>query len=155
MARGVRAWSRIKSTAAEQRQLWREVGEALNVGKNRFERSPGQTFAAWCSEQGFDMGHQTRADALWFASEFSGDQKNLPSEMAHPTNFRRWFNDQIQVDAPAPDVDLSCMKVNPELANIAAEEQESTAASRERWKLIGEALKVGREANAGNQAFGA
>lgn len=27
--RGQRAWAKIKATAAEQRQLWREVGEAL------------------------------------------------------------------------------------------------------------------------------
>lgn len=34
------------------------------------------------------------------------------------------------------------------------DEQKSVVASRERWKAIGEALKVGREANPGNQAFG-
>lgn len=27
VARGQRAWGRIKATAAEQRELWREVGE--------------------------------------------------------------------------------------------------------------------------------
>ena len=31
----------------------------------------------------------------------------------------------------------------------------SSRTSRQRWKLIGEALKVGREAHAGTQAFGA
>jgi len=33
VARGQRAWNRIKATAAEQRELWREVGEALLVGR--------------------------------------------------------------------------------------------------------------------------
>ena len=157
MARGVRAWSRIKSTAAEQRQLWREVGAALALGKNKVEREPGQTFAAWCQDQfpGIDQKNDVPA-AIWLATEFPHSEENrLPAGITLPRLVRDWLNAQTPAPAPAPDVDLSCMKVNPELANIAAEEQESTAASRERWKLIGEALKVGREAHAGNQAFGA
>ena len=157
MARGVRAWPRIKSTAAEQRQLWREVGTALALGKNKVEREPGQTFAAWCQDQfpGTDQKNDVPA-AIWLATEFPSSKENeVPTALSSPQHVRQWFNAQTPAPAPAPDVDLSCMKVNPELAHIAAEEQESTAASRERWKLIGEALKVGREAHAGNQAFGA
>ena len=153
MARGVRAWSRIKSTAAEQRQLWREVGAALNVG--RTENISNKAFGDWCKAEGFgDIDPTTRSNAMWMARSTSV-LNGVQDDLTHPTHIRQACRDAQPAPAPAPDVDLSCMKVNPELANIAAEEQESTAASRERWKLIGEALKVGREAHAGNQAFGA
>ena len=132
----------------------------MNVG--RTENISDRAFSAWCKDNGFgDIGSKTRTDAMWLARNWTVVTTDLDPDLTHPQNIRQASRtakpDPISppAPAPAPDVDLSCMKVNPELANIAAEEQESTAASRERWKLIGEALKVGREAHAGNQAFGA
>ena len=69
---GSRAWSRIKATAAEQRELWRDVGEALLVGR-RMHKS-NQAFSQWLKETGFAeiaslfiavSAHQTSAESLF------------------------------------------------------------------------------------------
>ena len=70
---------RIKTTAAEQRQLWREVGEALAYGKNKLNRPAGQKFSDWAVEQfpGICIKNDV-PDAIWFATEFPETQENLP-----------------------------------------------------------------------------
>ena len=71
VARGQRAWGRIKATAAEQRELWREVGEALLVGR-RLHKSD-KLFGQWIKEHGFgDMDRRYRADSMWLAEVSRG-----------------------------------------------------------------------------------
>lgn len=45
--RGQRVWGKIKATAAEQRQLWREVGEALSYGRALHLSNPKFGADAW------------------------------------------------------------------------------------------------------------
>lgn len=92
VARGQRAWGRIKATAAEQRELWREVGEALLVGR-RLHKS-NQAFGQWLKDHGFDdIKTNTRADAMWFAESYAV-LRSPDNELTHPTNIRKWFNEQ-------------------------------------------------------------
>lgn len=92
VARGQRAWNRIKATAAEQRELWREVGEALLVGR-RMHKSD-KLFGQWCKEQGFDdLDRRRRSDAMWLAEHWAGVQ-SLDSSEGHPTNLRNLYNEQ-------------------------------------------------------------
>ena len=104
---GQRAWTRIKTTAAEQRQLWREVGEALLVGRR--QNPSNQAFGKWCKDMGFDMDPSTRSNAMWFASWTPC--KTLPVELTHPTHIRQWHREQtdgapVNPDA-SPDMDLA------------------------------------------------
>ncbi|HDR9130843.1 TPA: hypothetical protein QDA91_001940 [Burkholderia vietnamiensis] len=127
IAKGIRAWSRIKSTAAEQRQLWREVGEALLVGRRLHKAD--RAFKQWCDENGFDMSRGARADAMWYAEVYTACTP--PAEMAHPTHIRQWHRDQaptptpeMSLDTPEPTVNLQAVaqqarKINA-LANSAA-----------------------------------
>lgn len=91
VARGQRAWGRIKATAAEQRELWREVGEALLVGR-RLHKS-NQAFGQWCKEMGFDMAAPVRSDAMWFAESYTACN-TAPDDMSHPTHLRQWYREQ-------------------------------------------------------------
>lgn len=94
VARGQRAWHRIKATAAEQRELWREVGEALLVGRRMHKAD--QKFSQWCKEMGFgDLDRHDRADAMWLASVWSEVcDRHTPADLSHPSRIRRWFNEQ-------------------------------------------------------------
>jgi hypothetical protein len=69
VARGQAAWSRIKATAAEQRELWRDVGAALLVGRKLHPSN--QKFSQWCKEHCFDMAAPVRSDAIWFAESYT------------------------------------------------------------------------------------
>lgn len=91
VARGQRAWHRIKATAAEQRELWREVGEALLVGR-RMHKS-NQAFSQWCKDNGFDMAAPVRSDAMWFAESYTACN-TAPVDMSHPTHLRQWAREQ-------------------------------------------------------------
>jgi len=94
VARGQRAWGRIKATAAEQRELWREVGEALLVGRRLHKAD--QKFSQWCKEVGFgDMDRRDRADALWLAQHWAVvSDGTTPPGLSHPHRIRVWFNEQ-------------------------------------------------------------
>ena len=94
VARGQRAWHRIKATAAEQRELWREVGEALLVGRRMHKAD--QKFSQWCKEMGFgDLDRHDRADAMWLASVWSEVcDRHTPADLSRPSRIRRWFNEQ-------------------------------------------------------------
>lgn len=93
VARGQRAWGRIKATAAEQRELWREVGEALLVGR-RLHKSD-KLFGQWIKENGFgDMDRRYRADSMWLAEVSRGGTVAWPDGVSDPKNLREWFNEQ-------------------------------------------------------------
>lgn len=100
IARGQTAWSRLKATAAEQRELWRQVGEALLVGRRLNPSNQG--FSRWCQENGFDdLKKDTRADAMWLAENWSA-LSGHPITESHPNNIRKWHREQ-QTQASLPD----------------------------------------------------
>lgn len=103
--RGQRAWGRIKATAAEQRQLWKEVGEALMVGKCA-TASPRQ-YGGWIKEHGFsDVPERYRSAAVWLAEHWELTRSITPS-VSDPIELQRLFREQASETPPAPEVDLS------------------------------------------------
>jgi hypothetical protein len=92
--KGQRAWASIKTTAAEQRELWRQVGEALLVGRRLHKAN--QQFSQWCAEAGFDMERHDRADAMWLAQNWVETGDGTPSGLTHPHRIRAWFNENTQ-----------------------------------------------------------
>jgi hypothetical protein len=112
--RGKRAWTRIKSTAAEQRQLWREVGEALCEGRRMYPAN--QAFGAWCVNEGFDMDARVRSDAMWLAQNWAASSTSWKTGDTHPTHIRASFKAEIQ--PPSPDLDIS-EPANADLERIA------------------------------------
>ncbi|WP_155768260.1 hypothetical protein [Burkholderia vietnamiensis] len=73
-----RAWNKIKATAAEQRQLWRDIGLALLVGK-RSNPSP-KLYGQWIKANGFDdISAAARTDAIWLASTQQRLLNNAPA----------------------------------------------------------------------------
>lgn len=111
VVRGISAWSRIKTTAAEQRQLWREVGEALLVG--RAQNPSNQAFGLWCEDKGFDMDARVRSDAMWLAQNWESCSIEWKTGDTHPSNIRTEFK-KADIPAPAPDLDLSAAFSVPE-----------------------------------------
>lgn len=103
--RGQRAWTRIKSTAAEQRQLWRDIGEALRYGRSLHKAD--RAFSQWVNENGFgDIKPKTRSDAMWLAAGWSGIIPDLPAELTHPEGIRKWFNETQADTPPAPELTI-------------------------------------------------
>jgi len=93
VARGQRAWGRIKATAAEQRELWREVGEALLMGRRMHKAD--QKFSQWCKDHGFgDIASKNRTDAMWLADNWTVVTTDLPPDLTHPQNIRQWHREQ-------------------------------------------------------------
>ena len=88
VARGQRAWGRIKATAAEQRELWREVGEALLVGRKLHKAD--QKFSQWCKEMGFgDLHRNDRSAAMWLAEHWSSLQhSDATAGLTHPRRIK-------------------------------------------------------------------
>ncbi len=104
VTRGQRAWGSIKATASEQRQLWRDVGEALLVGRQ--ENLSDRAFKAWCDEMGFgDIKPDTRGDAMWLATNWSVIVTDL--DLIHPHAIRKASRDAVPAPAPSPDLDLT------------------------------------------------
>ena len=102
--RGQRAWTRIKTTAAEQRELWRQVGEALAYG--RAENPSTKAFGAWVIEHGFgDMDRFTRRDALWLADNWHALTGNDSPSATHPTAVRIAHRKALRSASPAPTKD--------------------------------------------------
>jgi hypothetical protein len=105
------------------RQLWREVGEALLVGRR--EHRADRAFAQWVRENGFDdVSRHHRADSMWLAQnwvEVCGE--HTPAGLANPSELRRWFNEQQEATRPLPfpDLDLEASEVaaSGEAADIA------------------------------------
>lgn len=104
--RGQRAWAFIKKSAADQRQAWCEVGEALAYGRAMHPKDNNK-FGLWLTENGFeDIKRDTRADAMWLAQNWGviGDSDN---EQSHPTWIRKSFNAAQADTPPAPELTLS------------------------------------------------
>lgn len=136
--RGQRAWLRIKVTAAEQRQLWREVGEALNYGRSVVGAGPrfDLAFSDWCSANGFgDIGSRVRSDAMWLAANWIDLSTAWKGPDTHPTHIRaKYVKDQKALDkaldsvarvalldetpAPSPELTLEPSAPLPDLAAI-------------------------------------
>ncbi len=119
ITQGQRAWTRIKTTAAEQRELWRLVGQALSVGRR--SNPSNQGFSKWCQEMGFDMDAPTRSDAMWWASY--DDPKTAPSETSHPTTLRKWYRENQLISTLPEDLQTAEIetKVVPTMDARAAE----------------------------------
>ena len=91
------------ATAAEQRQLWRDVGEALLEG--RVMHPANQAFGSWCANEGFDMDRRVRADSMWLAENWLSLSNHWTTGDSHPTAIRSAFKSEVA--PPAPDLDLS------------------------------------------------
>jgi acyl-homoserine lactone acylase PvdQ len=120
--RGKRAWTKIKATAPEMRQLWREVGEALLVGRR--EHRADRAFAQWVRENGFeDMDRRVRADAMWLAENWSEVSTAWTPDLTHPTHMRAAHREALEATRPLPfpDLDLEASEVaaSGEAADIA------------------------------------
>lgn len=107
LARGQRAWKQIKLSAVEQRELWRQVGQALIVGKNKDVRG-GKKFSEWAQEMfhGIDVSNTVPA-AIWLAENFVRCTENCPAELTHPKHIRDWFNEQQLTTSPTPEVGIT------------------------------------------------
>lgn len=106
VTRGVHAWSRIKSTAAEQRQLWREVGEALRYG--RALHKADRAFAQWVREQGFsDIKADYRTAAMWLAQNWD-EVVRICSDLSvsNPVALRKAHREAQTVTPPSPELSL-------------------------------------------------
>ncbi len=104
LSRGVRAWTQIKATSAEQRSLWRSVGQALRYGRQLHPSN--QAFGAWCTEQGFgDMDRRVRADAMWLAENWHSLSNDWTTAASHPTVIRSEVKGTSDTP-PSPDLAL-------------------------------------------------
>lgn len=112
IAKGQRAWTKIKATAEEQRVLWLEVGTALMAGKIKENRRHGQKFSEWVQEKFPGLGKDNTSSAVWFASEFSGLPKNIPADKYSPDEIRRWFNEQqATADLPSDTPEVTIVSI--------------------------------------------
>jgi len=103
--RGQRAWTFIKKSAADQRQAWREVGEALAYG--RALHKADRAFSQWIKEQGFDdIPRGTRADAMWLAQHWCEVSNDSTPDITHPHALRAAFNEAQADQPPAPDLTI-------------------------------------------------
>ncbi len=120
VARGQDAWERLQEDAPRRRALsrgpgdnararreqsqnkhrrwWREVGEALTVGKCATRTD--HEYYAWLNANGFgDMPRASRRDAVWFAAHIDST-RILPDGMASPGTSRQWLNKQAAHSFP-------------------------------------------------------
>ena len=135
VARGQRAWHRIKATAAEQRELWREVGEALLVGR-RMHKSD-KLFGQWCKEQGFDDMHRNyRSAAMWLAQNWEAATASSTCT-SDPIQLQKDFNEQKQTALLPAD-----------LSDIQAETIELDERSAEKVAKLSRRAKAGDEGSA-------
>ncbi len=105
VAKGQRAWTKIKATAEETRILWLEIGNALAVG--RHQNPSNKLYGAWVKAYGFnDLGETTRKNALWLSSNWDLLGRDglieIPKEFTHPTNIRAWAREQ-EYEAALPE----------------------------------------------------
>lgn len=101
--RGQAAWAYLKKSAADQRQAWREVGEALSVG--RALHPSNQAFGKWVKEHGFDdIDSTTRSNAMWLAQNWASCS-DFKTE-SHPNNIRQAHRDSLKDTPPSPDLSL-------------------------------------------------
>ena len=93
IAKGQRAWTEEKASAAESRTRWLEIGNALQVGRSLHRAD--RAFAEWVREKGFDdMPRGVRADAMWLSQQGLEVYTALTPDTAHPTHIRQWHREQ-------------------------------------------------------------
>jgi hypothetical protein len=121
IAKGQKAWTKIKATTKEQRTLWKEIGNALAIGKQ--QNPSNQGFSKWCHTYGFgDILSGDRSDAMWFASNPTGN--TIPEGMTHPKHIRQWVREQ-EYEAALP-TDLQ--DIQPETVTVLNESEGRRAA---------------------------
>jgi hypothetical protein len=108
------------------RQLWREVGEALLVGRR--ENPSNQAFGKWLKEHGFVFSDHPvtnrviRSNAMWLAENWAvvGNPNN---DYTNPGDIRKAFDEALEAARPLPfpDLDLEASEVaaSEEAADIA------------------------------------
>ena len=70
-----------------------------------------QAFGKWLVECGFDdIKTNTRADAMWYAQN-AAVLRSPDNDLTHPTNIRKWFNDQPKEPLPADLMEVQAEKV--------------------------------------------
>lgn len=103
--RGQRAWSRIKATAAEQRQLWRDIGEALRYG--RALHKADRAFAQWVKDNGFDdIKPNVRTDSMWLAENWAEVHNGCDPDCTHPTRIRAEVRTAQADTPPSPELTI-------------------------------------------------
>lgn len=120
--RGQRAWRYLKTSAPELRQMWRDVGGALNEGRAQVGYGPkfDLAFGVWCAENEFgDIPQKTRADAMWFAQTTPGMMSGVSADLTHPRAIREKL--RAQAPAPSPDLTLEPSAPLPDLSAIHAQ----------------------------------
>lgn len=114
------AWSSIKSTAAEQRQLWRDIDEALRYGRS--------------------LHRADRADAMWLAENWNEVQNSIAPDLCHPHRIRSAFS-AVQADTPpAPELTIE----SPSRLTASIEQVASQAAKLNKLNATGVAGLHGR-----------
>ena len=88
----------------DQRQAWREVGEALAYGRGLHKAD--RAFSQWVKEQGFeDILARTRTDAIWMAQFWSEITSDL--DVTHPNAVRASHRESQADLPPAPELTLT------------------------------------------------
>ncbi|MDO9234924.1 MAG: hypothetical protein Q7U28_02675 [Aquabacterium sp.] len=106
LIRGQRAWLKIKSTASEQRQLWRDIGEALWHGRRLHKAD--RAFSQWVKDVGFDdIGNRVRSDAMWLAMYWDEVSNDWNPALTHPTAIRAEFKAKQADTPPSPDLTIT------------------------------------------------
>lgn len=103
IARGQRAWAHIKATAAEQRQSWRDIGDALRYGRSLHKAD--RAFAQWVKDHGFDdIQASVRSNSMWLAENWAEVCNDCNPALTHPTAIRSEFKAKQADTPPAPEL---------------------------------------------------
>lgn len=94
--RGKGAYKRIKDGTEATKEDWLDVAFGLEAGAALVDGlRRGSRYNTWCKENGFDMPHKAREDALWMAHEADtiwlrreGGPYINPA-LAHPSDIRK------------------------------------------------------------------
>lgn len=133
---GQLAWNRIKATAAEQRTLWLEVGEALMYGKMK-ENREGLKFSEWVREKFPGLTPRYASAAIWvsensayYAESLDGVSDPIEAQrMSAEKQATQSLPEDLQAVTPAPTLRLpkeASVKVN-KLAHRASTGDEGSA----------------------------
>lgn len=97
VARGQAAWSHIKATAEQQREAWRDIGEALLVGRKLHKSN--KLFGQWVKDHGFDdMDQRDRSAALWLADNWVAiNARCVDKNLSHPRRIREFLMNEPEV----------------------------------------------------------
>jgi len=141
--KGQRAWGKIKATAQEQRELWRDIGEALLVGR-RLHKS-NKLFGQWIKEKGFDdMRQPARTDAMWLAQLYPTMIVGIPVDITHPENIRRWHRENAKVQQLPEELQDLTIESHPSI-ELDQRSAERIAKVINRAKAGGEGSEIARK----------